>query len=149
MCRQQSRMPDPTYRPFVRCADNNTNRQNLKANQVGGKLGLDYHLADDVMLYGSYSRGFKSGKFDLEFLHTDDTPFPQRPLEPEILNVFELGIKSREGGSLMLNAAAFYNIWKNQQVFNVGVNGPEFFNLPELPEQVEGQVQPAGADRRV
>jgi iron complex outermembrane receptor protein len=25
----------------------------------------------------------------------------------------------------------FYNIWKDQQVFNVGVNGPEFFNLPE------------------
>ena len=123
---------DPSYIPFVRCADNNTSRQNLKANQVGGKLGLDYHLADDVMLYGSYSRGFKSGKFDLEFLHTDDTPFPQRPLEPETLDAFELGFKStlRER-SLMLNAAAFYNIWKNQQVFNVGVNGPEFFNLPE------------------
>ena len=25
----------------------------------------------------------------------------------------------------------FYYIWKDQQVFNVGVNGPEFFNLPE------------------
>ena len=51
-------------------------------------------MNDDVMLYGSYSRGFKSGKFDLEFLHTNDTPFPQRPLEPEILDVFELGLKS-------------------------------------------------------
>jgi len=30
-----------------------------------------YHFNDDVMLYGGYSRGFKSGKFDLEFLHTN------------------------------------------------------------------------------
>jgi iron complex outermembrane recepter protein len=83
------------------------------------------------MLYGSYSRGFKSGKFDVEFLHTDDTPFPQRPLDPEILNVFEVGFKSTVNDALLLNAAVFYNIWKDQQVFNVGVNGPEFFNLPE------------------
>jgi len=84
-----------------------------------------------VMLYGSYSRGFKSGKFDLEFLHTDDTPFPQRPLKPETLDAFELGVKSTLNNTLLLNAAVFYNIWKDQQVFNVGVNGPEFFNLPE------------------
>ena len=83
------------------------------------------------MLYGSYSRGFKSGKFDVEFLHTDDTPFPQRPLDPEILNVFEVGLKSTLNDSLVLNAAVFYNLWKDQQVFNVGVSGPEFFNLPE------------------
>jgi len=117
---------------FVHCADTETTRENLKNSEVGGKIGLQYHTSDDVMLYGSYSRGFKSGKFDLEFLHTDDTPFPQRPLEPEILDVFELGFKSTLAErSLVLNGALFYNIWTDQQVFNVGVNGPEFFNLPE------------------
>jgi len=84
------------------------------------------------MAYVSYSRGFKSGKFDLEFLHTNDTPFPQRSLEPETLDAFEFGLKSELfDRSLVFNAALFYNIWKNQQVFNVGVNGPEFDNLPE------------------
>jgi iron complex outermembrane receptor protein len=116
---------------FVHCAGINTSRPNLKNNQVGGKLGLQYHVSSDVMLYGSYSRGFKSGKFDMEFLHTDDTPFPQRPLKPEILNVFEAGFKSKTSNSFLLNGAVFFNIWKDQQVFNVGVNGPEFFNLPE------------------
>ncbi len=102
-------------------------------NGSGGRhrIGLRYRVTDDFMLYGGYSRGFKSGKFDMEFLHTDDTPFPQRPLDPEILNTFELGFKSTTGDALLLNAAVFYNIWKDQQVFNVGVNGPEFFNLPE------------------
>jgi len=117
---------------FVHCADTETTRENLENDEVGGKLGLQYHVNEDVMLYGSYSRGFKSGKFDLEFLHTNDTPFPQRPLEPETLDVFELGLKSTLlDNRLVVNAAVFYNVWKDQQVFNVGVNGPEFFNLPE------------------
>jgi iron complex outermembrane receptor protein len=123
---------------FVWCADTEASdgtlprRQNLKNTEVGGKVGLQYHLSSDVMFYGSYSRGFKSGKFDLEFLHTADTPFPQRPLKPETLDAFELGLKSTLlNRSLVFNAAIFFNIWKDQQVFNVGVNGPEFFNLPE------------------
>ncbi len=123
---------DPAYIPFQRCGGTDTTRPNLKNDELGGKFGLQYHVTDAVMLYGSYSRGFKSGKFDLEFLHTDDTPFPQRPLKPETLDVFEVGAKSTlANNTLLLNAAVFYNIWKDQQVFNVGVNGPEFFNLPE------------------
>jgi iron complex outermembrane receptor protein len=122
----------PAYIPFQRCGGTDTTRPNIKNDEVGGKLGLQYHATENVMLYGAYSRGFKSGKFDLEFLHTDDTPFPQRPLKPEILDVFEVGVKSTlANNTLLLNAAVFYNTWKDQQVFNVGVNGPEFFNLPE------------------
>ncbi len=123
---------DPGYIPFVHCADTNTSREDLSNDEVGGKIGLQFHATDDVMFYGSYSRGFKSGKFDMEFLHTDDTPFPQRPLDPETLDAFEVGMKSTLlDRSLLLNASVFYYIWKDQQVFNVGVQGPEFFNLPE------------------
>jgi iron complex outermembrane receptor protein len=122
----------PAYIPFQRCGGTEARRPNLSNDELGGKLGLQYHFTEDAMLYGSYSRGFKSGKFDLEFLHTDDTPFPQRPLDPETLDAFELGFKSTlANNTLLFNAAVFYNIWKDQQVFNVGVNGPEFFNLPE------------------
>lgn len=114
------------------CTDDINNRTPLKKGEVGGKIGLQYHFTPDVMAYGSYSRGFKSGKFDLEFLHTNDTPFPQRSLKPETLDAFELGFKSTlMDRSLVFNGAVFYNTWKNQQVFNVGVNGPEFNNLPE------------------
>ncbi|MDB6106110.1 MAG: TonB-dependent receptor-like protein [Gammaproteobacteria bacterium] len=123
---------DAAYIPFQHCADNNTSRPDINNDEVGGKAGLQYRPSEAVMVYGSYSRGFKSGRFDMEFLHTDDTPFPQRPLKPEILDVFELGFKSTLlDRSLVLNGAIFYNIWKNQQVFNVGVGGPEFNNLPE------------------
>lgn len=114
------------------CSDDITNRAPIRKGELGGKVGIQYHFTHDIMAYGSYSRGFKSGKFDLEFLHTNDTPFPQRSLKPETLDAFELGLKSSLfDRSLVFNAAFFYNIWKNQQVFNVGVNGPEFNNLPE------------------
>lgn len=122
---------DPGYIPFTHCADTNS-RQDLKNNELGGKVALQFQAMENLMWYGGYSRGFKSGKFDLEFLHTDDTPFPQRPLKPETLDAFELGFKSTMfDRSLLFNAAVFFDIWKNQQVFNVGVHGPEFFNLPE------------------
>jgi iron complex outermembrane receptor protein len=123
---------DPSYIPFQRCAGTDTSRQDLTEEQVGGKVGLQYYFADDIMAYGGYSRGFKSGKFDVEFLHTPDTPFPSRPLDPETLDTFELGLKSTLlDRTLVVNGAVFYSIWENQQVFNVGRNGPEFFNLPE------------------
>lgn len=122
----------PTNPPFQHCANNNTTREDIEDQEVGGKLGISYHMLDNVMWYGSYSRGFKSGKFDVEFLHTDTTPFPQRSLEEEILDAFEVGVKSTlRNGSMLLNAAVFYYTWDNLQVFNVGSNGPEFFNLPE------------------
>ena len=119
--------------PFTNnCADDITNRVPLRKGEWGGKIGLQYHFTPDIMVYTSYSRGFKSGKFDLEFLHTNDTPFPQRSLKPETLDAFEGGFKTTLlDRSLVFNGAFFYNIWKNQQVFNVGVNGPEFNNLPE------------------
>lgn len=123
---------DPGYIPFQRCANTNTSRDNLETDEMGGKLGLQLRTSENVMFFGSYSRGFKSGKFDVEFLHTDDTPFPQRPLDVETLDAFEVGFKtSLLNRRLLFNGAAFFNIWKDQQVFNVGVNGPEFFNLPE------------------
>lgn len=122
----------PTNPPFQHCANTNTSRPDIEDTEVGGKIGLSYHVSENTMWYGNYSRGFKSGKFDVEFLHTDTTPFPQRSLEQEILDSFEIGFKSTMlDGRMQLNGAAFYYTWDNLQVFNVGSNGPEFFNLPE------------------
>jgi iron complex outermembrane receptor protein len=109
-----------------------TVRGDMETGELGGRIGLQYHVSDDVMLYANYSRGFKSGKFDLEFLHTRDTPFPRRPLDVETLDSYEIGFKSTlYDRTLLFNGAIFFNVWQDQQVFNVGVNGPEFFNLPE------------------
>lgn len=122
----------PTQAPFSMCASDVTTREDLEFQEFGGKLGLDYQLNDTTLLFASYSRGFKSGKYDIEFLHTRSTPFPDDPVDVETLDAFELGFKSDLlDDTLQLNGAVFYSVWQDQQVFNVGSQGPEFLNLPE------------------
>lgn len=74
------------------------------------RLALDYSLAEDVLLYGSYSRGFKSGVYNLTA--------PLDPVvEPEKLDAFEVGIKSELfNRTLRLNIAGFYYKYDNIQL---------------------------------
>jgi iron complex outermembrane receptor protein len=135
--------------PFtVGCASTDTSRPDIESEEVGGKVGIDFRVGADMMVYASYSRGFKSGKFDVEFLHTAATPFPQRSLDVEILDVIEVGIKSDLlDGRMQFNGALFFNNWTDQQVFNVGSQGPIFSNLPESEMQgVELEMRYAPAD---
>ncbi|MDX1406382.1 MAG: TonB-dependent receptor [Woeseiaceae bacterium] len=118
---------DGTY-----CAEDTT-RSDLDAGEWGGKIGLDYQINDNNMIYGSISRGFRSGKYDIEFLHGAHTAFPLQDAVPETLNAFEVGYKSElAGGSVQLNIAAFFYRWFDKQTFFVDpATGPEFSNVPE------------------
>ena len=51
------------------------------------RIGLDRKLNDDVMVYASYSRGFKSGVFNLLAV-TDPV------VKPEVVDAYEIGVKS-------------------------------------------------------
>lgn len=105
----------------------------LTFDEWGGKIGLDFQANDDVLVYASYSRGFRSGKFDIEFFHGPQTGFIRQDVGVEKLDAFELGLKSTIfGQTLQLNASAFYYIWKDQQIFDVDpLTGPTFLNLDE------------------
>ena len=77
------------------------------------RLALDYTVAHDVMLYASYSRGFKSGLFNL-------TSPPDPAVQPENLDAFEAGVKSTVlDHTLMLNAAGFYYKYNNIQLTKI------------------------------
>ena len=72
--------------------------------ETTGKLGLNYHIADDVMVYGSWSRGYKSGGFETS------------TYDPETVDAYEVGAKSELfGGRLRLNGSAFLYDYKNKQ----------------------------------
>ncbi len=82
-------------------------------DNVGWKIGLDYQASDDVLLYGYYARGFKSGGFTGRIVIAEDIG----PFDPEEVDTFEIGIKSDLlDRRLRLNASAFLNEYKNQQV---------------------------------
>ena len=83
------------------------------------KLGLDYHVTEDVLFYASFSKGFKSGGWN---------PRPLQPAEfkrydQENLTAYEMGIKSRLLDNRMtFNLAGFYSQYKDVQLFSNGVN---------------------------
>jgi len=88
-------------------------REDIDTEEVSGKLGLDYTPSDDVLLYASFSRGFKGPGFPSTIAFS----VPQLlPFESEILHAYELGFKSTlAGGRARLNAAAYYYDWMDFQ----------------------------------
>ena len=83
---------------------------------------LDHDFTPDIMGYASYSRGFKSGGYNLSGASSPQVLF--QPVEPEILDAYEVGLKTRSfNGALTLNLAAFYYEYSNLQVSVVRIAG--------------------------
>jgi iron complex outermembrane receptor protein len=77
------------------------------------RIGVEYDVSDDVMAYASYSQGFKSGGWNPRPL----TPEEFRGYDPETLNAYEVGFKSRLfDGRMTLNMAAFYSQYEDVQL---------------------------------
>jgi iron complex outermembrane receptor protein len=72
----------------------------VDSDEVTGRLGLEYFATDDVMFYGTYSKGYKAGGINLDPR--------QQPYSPETNKMGELGVKSTLAqGRLRVNAAIF------------------------------------------
>ncbi len=86
-------------------------------NNMSGKLGVEFRPMDDVMIFANYSRGFKSGGFNGGFLDLTDGIAPaDTPYDEEVLNSFEVGIKSTLAeGRVRLNATAFVYDYEDYQ----------------------------------
>jgi iron complex outermembrane receptor protein len=77
------------------------------------KFSLDFKASDDVMLYASYSKGFRSGGFNSRANSNADVT----SYDPEKLDNIEVGVKSYLfDRRLRLNASAFYSDYKDMQV---------------------------------
>jgi iron complex outermembrane receptor protein len=86
----------------------------------GGKIGLDYQVTDNAMVYGYYARGFKSGGFNGRVTDSADIG----PYDPEFVNSYEIGLKSDWlDNHLQVNLSAFLNKWSNMQVNQVLYRG--------------------------
>lgn len=73
------------------------------------RIGLDFKPTDDMLLYASYSRGFKSGGY------AAGSTAPA--VEPETIDAFEGGLKSTwRDARLRVNAAVFQYDYRNLQV---------------------------------
>ncbi|NHN39242.1 TonB-dependent receptor [Pseudomaricurvus alcaniphilus] len=80
---------------------------------LGWRLGADWKVNDDLMLYGYQARGFKSGGFNARITFPEDIG----PYQPEIVDTWEIGAKADwMNGILRTNAAIFYNDYQDLQV---------------------------------
>ncbi|MFM6853135.1 MAG: TonB-dependent receptor [Sphingopyxis sp.] len=85
-------------------------------NNVGWKLGLDYTPNDDVLLYGYWARGFKSGGFTGRI----GVPSDLGPYEPETVDTFEIGLKADFlDRRLRTNFSAFYTNYRDMQLAQI------------------------------
>ncbi|TDG12149.1 TonB-dependent receptor [Seongchinamella unica] len=75
------------------------------------KLGVSYLLNDDSQLYAHWTRGYRSGGYNLR--NTDPTEAPG-PFDEEEVNNYEFGYKSTQDWG-RLNAAVFYSQIDDQQ----------------------------------
>ena len=120
-------------------------------DQFGWKVGLDYDLTDDALVYGYYARGFKSGGFVGRLTIPEDLG----PFNPEKVDTFELGFKADWlDRRLRTNIAVFYTNYRNMQVSQsyffendqgVTVNGSSIFNAAKAElkgAEVEITAQP-------
>ena len=79
------------------------------STSVTGRASLQYHLTDEVMLFGGYARGYKGKAYDLTSTLTVRTPLTTGPLKgipvadavaarqpvpAETVNSYEIGFKS-------------------------------------------------------
>jgi iron complex outermembrane recepter protein len=90
-------------------------------NNFSPKVGVQYHPTDDVMVYGSWSKGYKTGGWTTRL----SNPLPTAPdFNEEKATTFELGVKSTLiDRRLQVNAALFQTNYKGIQLnFQQGVS---------------------------
>lgn len=87
------------------------------------KIGLDYQVSEDMLLYASAARGFKSGGFNGGFIALEEDPVAALdPIDPEFVTAYELGVKSEWLDNLLrVNGAVFLNETTDLQVFTLSL----------------------------
>jgi iron complex outermembrane receptor protein len=84
-------------------------------NSWSWKLGAQYDISDDHRLYAHWTRGLRSGGYNLRNTAIDVVNLGPGPFDEETVDSYELGYKSELGGRGRLNAAVFYTHIRDMQ----------------------------------
>ncbi len=88
-----------------------------KSSNFSPKVSLAVDVFEDAMVYGSWTKGFKSGTFNTTNIY-DEAEY----VEPEEVTTYELGFKSTWfNGLLTVNGAVFQNEIENLQVLFISL----------------------------
>jgi len=105
-------LPDGACNVLAACLDPVTGADALVRDReswanLTPKIGLQWRASDDVQVYGFWTRGFRSGGYNLRNTVAESAAIP---FDEERQNSLEIGAKAQTwDGRLRLSAAAFYN----------------------------------------
>ena len=103
-----------------------------------GKLGVQYRPTDNLNLYATYARGYRSGGFNGDFF--DSVNDTADAFDEEVIDSYEVGLKSEFWDQrARLTAAAFMYEYDNLQVSQL---------LPQPNGTVTSSITNAGAAAR-
>ncbi|MDX1733334.1 MAG: TonB-dependent receptor [Halioglobus sp.] len=89
----------------------------LEFDSLDPKVTVDYHVSEDVMVYATYSTGYKSGGVQYA---VGEPQVALDSFDEEELTNYEVGLKSRMWDQrLQFNATAFYYDFTDQQVQSI------------------------------
>jgi len=100
-----------------------------------GRAGFDWQpdleMTDRTLVYAFYSRGYKGGGPN----NIGQTLGPRPFYDPEFVNAYEIGTKNTLlGGSLLLNASAFYYDYNGYQI-------SKFVNRISTTENIDATIR--------
>ena len=107
----------------------NTSAGATDTGNLSGRAVLQFEPTEDIMLYGSYTRGYKGPAFNVFFNHT--APTNAIPIDEELSDSFEVGLKSQFWDRrVQFNLSAFMVEYEGFQANNfVLLNGAVVSNL--------------------
>jgi iron complex outermembrane receptor protein len=100
------------------------------SHKVNAKAAVNFKLSKDVLLYGTFSQGFRDGGINSGLGPSCYKNGAPAYYQPDTLNNFEVGWKSTLlSGHLLWNGAMYYMPWKDYQtaVFDLAICPSTFY----------------------
>ncbi len=123
-----------TCNPTVNSEFNGTYNGDRSESEFTGTIRLSIEVTDDILLYGGYDRGYKSGGYNLDrsgfntrVLGGDGPQITDLEFDNETVDAFEVGIKTNLSREFQFNLSAFRQDFSGYQ--NLRFVGTQFVTL--------------------
>ena len=141
-----------TCNPTVNSEFNGTYQDSNTESEFTGTVRLSWQVNDDVLIYGGYDRGYKSGGynldrsgFDTRVLGGNGAQTTDLDFERETVDAYEIGIKTNFTREIQFNVAAFRSDvegYQNLAFIGTQFQTQNFANLRSQGIEIETQIRP-------
>ena len=117
----------------------NLAEDSISFDNVSPEVTVSYDITDEIMIFGSYKEGFKSGGFDAGFSQGGIlTPGFENAYDEEQVDGFEVGLKANLSSGLAVNVTAYSYEYTDLQVSSFDADSITFKVQNAASSTVEG-----------